>query len=259
LNEKNVIEDTKAVINEEFIGDLLPLKHIQIKRDIFLQPKANVKGGIYGRDINIKVGAKAKGPLLANRNLTINYDESVKDTSVIKSDIYAIESIKSIMPENACSETAINTKQVLIYGDVCSRVVNLRNAEVFGKIIANTVDIDNCIVHGWIIARTSSARLNNSTAFSVYAKGDINMENSKVIYPYLYSETGYISVGTGVGLVTDIGDAFVLRKSDIHSSSNGTIADIFWRLGNSSAFEKNLRESIRSYNEKVSEVIQNNL
>ncbi len=77
------------------------------------------------------------------------------------------------------------------------------------------------------------------------------MDNSKLVYPFLYSKSGSIIINGAIGLLTEESEDFVVKESDISHTDKGTFAENYWRTRDVSFYQEKLKETANEYVRRV--------
>ena len=173
----NYTEDKNLITLEgEYEADVLPEKHLDLHKDILIKNNSRLKGRIYGKKIHIEDGAKIWGEIFAKEKIIIDIGKKVIILSPIASKGF-------IISQNASRTFQESDLNILIYGDIISKIINLQNAMIVGSLYADEVVLSNSIIFG-IVNASQSINIENVVSFSFYAKEVKKAEYITSIFPH---------------------------------------------------------------------------
>jgi len=145
MTHDSIQDSTRYVISDHHKGAVLPGLRSEMRRDVFLRPGADVRGGLFSRDLKV-FGAPVtvEGSVYARGSLTVSTEdeESVAGGAVVFKGVVAA-SHSLVAGEGRTSE-------LRFLGDLFSDRIKLENATVRGNVYAKDAILRNCVVLGGV-------------------------------------------------------------------------------------------------------------
>ncbi len=154
----SIQDSTRVVVKAERHGSILPGNRAEMGRDIFLLGGADLRGGIFGKQVTVE-GAPVR----------------VTD-AVYAQGAFRVKAGDSVPVEGALVEfgSAISSADSVLIDDSPFRV------RFSSSIYSPTVNLNNAIVYGNVFARNHCTLKNTIVLGCVYCRGTLKMENSIV-------------------------------------------------------------------------------
>ena len=216
--------DNLAVLKDNSVKtSILPQKASELNRNIKVQGKVVVEGGVFANTLDIETGpATFKSAVYTNRELHI-LNES-KDYVIFEKAVASADAVNAL----------ITTGCAIFGADINAISVKLKNAFIAGSIFASEVYLENCTVLGGVFG-TKSITLQNTITGTFHAP-EVNMGGiNYLLYPSAFSVEP-LSALPGTELynlaLADLGSLFKGEKQiptsgkvkmDIHSDSQRTV------------------------------------
>lgn len=232
----SIQDSTRYVVKDIHHGSIMPATRAEMKRDVFLLPGADIRGGIWANDLNIE------GP-------KINVEEAVYSTNSIKikgskdfkkgsktKDLSLVTFRSSVSTADSIVVDKIDFK-IRFMSDIYTHKINIKNSIVYGNIFSDSAIIDNSIVLGGVFCK-DKLEISNSMVSTFRAKNVTLLENVYLFFPYAIADENIdlkepIKAITFLNLYKDIkskrkgmenfGGVIELDEDDIFSTKAGKV------------------------------------
>lgn len=151
----SVQDSTRYVVKDRHPGSVLPGTRDELKRDVFLEAGADVRGSVFGRNVQIEgAPVRVRDSVFSSGSISIEDDpERTSNGSV-----------------DFCG--VVNAQHSVLFSEGCRH-----RARFFGDVFSDRVRIENALIRGNLFARNAILR-NTVVLGGVFCSGELTVEDS---------------------------------------------------------------------------------
>ena len=130
-----------SLSNNRVTGSIIPRNAQEMERDIRVQEKVIIEGGVFARNLEIDNGpVQFNGAIYTNQELHIKND--AKSSIFFKKAVTSKNSVVSLLTAG----------RAIYGGDINAVTIKLKNCFVAGSLFATEIQLENCVVLGGVFA-----------------------------------------------------------------------------------------------------------
>jgi len=178
--DRDYIQDsTRYVVKSLHRGSIIPGNRIEMSRNVYLEPGAEIIGGIWADQLHI-----------------INGEVEIHKSVFVRKSLFIGKCDPGTPPitMNSCCVVGDDVVQngqfplLRFRSDLYSSRVNLKNAIIYGSIYADQIMLDHCIVLGGVYCK-GRMEIRNSIVFTFRANVAVLNENVSLLSPFGLSDS----------------------------------------------------------------------
>jgi len=184
----SVQDSTRYVVSDVHHGSVLPGERLEMSRDVYLRPGADVRGGVWsnrlevaGPDVQVGESVYSQSEVTVSEAEDLDTDEAddvtfgacltTPDTVRVDTSAFKTRFLSDLYAEK------INLSGSFVFGNVYAKRAVIRNSVIIGSVFCEgKVDLSNCFVHTFQAHRADVGEAVSIFAPFAIASEEINLD-----------------------------------------------------------------------------------
>jgi len=191
MSSDSIHDSTRYLVNELHYGSIMPGNRAEMLRDVYLQPGAIVKGGVFANELTINgSGISIDGAVYCRNNIKMEYS-NVRTNEDVTFGSTVVCPGTLLVPGSK-----IKTR---FLSDLYLGKTNLKNCIVYGNVYSSSATIEDSIILGGIYCK-DQLKIKNSIIFTFRAHNCELDEYVSMLSPFGFADE--IKLNSTVNVLT---------------------------------------------------------